>query len=254
MDLGLRDRAVIVTGGSGGIGAAIARAYGQEGADVAVAYHRNRAAAEEVAADATKGGGRTLVVQHDLGEQASADALAGTVLDAFGRIDVLVNNAVHWGSAAPDFSRHSEDVPGEEWLAVIRRNVEGALWTTRAVLPAMRAQGWGRLVHISSNLAVDGMAGSLYYPAAKAALHGMNRSLAWELGPVGILTNVVMPGLTLTDRATEMLPANVLEHEAQRTAAGRLNSPEDVAATIVFLGSAANTAMTGEAIKATGGR
>jgi NAD(P)-dependent dehydrogenase (short-subunit alcohol dehydrogenase family) len=253
MDLGLQGRAVVVTGGSGGIGAAIARAYGAEGADVAIAYHGNRDAAEQVAADAAKGGGRTLVVQHDLADPASAGALARAVLDAFGRIDVLINNAVHWGASAPDPSRRSEDVPDEQWLAVIRSNLEGALRTTRAVLPSMRSAGWGRLVHISSNLAVDGMSGSTYYGAAKAALHGMNRSLAWELGPVGVLTNVVMPGLTTTDKV-ETFPAAVLERESEHTPTGRLNSPEDVAATVVFLGSAANTAVTGAVVPATGGR
>jgi 3-oxoacyl-[acyl-carrier protein] reductase len=253
MDLGMRGRSVVVTGASRGIGAAVARLYGAEGADVAVAYYHNRAAAEAVASDVEKGGGRAIVVQHDLGEPASADHLAATVLAEFGRIDVLVNNAVNWGSSMPDPTRHSESVPDEEWLPVIRHNLEGTLRTTRAVLPAMRERGWGRLVHVSSDLAVNGMAGSAYYPAAKAALHGMNRSLAWELGPVGILTNVVMPGLTLTDTVLGFL-ADEMSEEAARTPAGRLNSPDDVAATIVFLGSAANTAITGEAVKASGGR
>ncbi len=254
MDLGLQGRAVVVTGGSSGIGAAIARAFGAEGADVAVAYHRDRDAAEAVAADVTKGGGRAIAVQHDLAEPESADALVEAVLAEFGRVDVLVNNAVNWGSAAPNFGRRSEDVPVEEWLPVIRDNVEGTVRATRAVLPAMRERGWGRLVHISSDLAVNGMAGSAYYPAAKAALHGMNRSLAWELGPAGILTNVVMPGATLTDRMVGALPEPVRDHIVTLTPAGRLNTPEDVAATVVFLGSAANTAVTGEAIKASGGR
>lgn len=252
MDLGLQGRAVIVTGGSRGIGAAIARAYGAEGADVVVGYHRNREAAEEVAADAAKGGGRTMAAPHDLADPASADSLARAVFDEFGRIDVLINNAVHWGASAPEPGRHAEDVPDEQWLAVIRNNLEGALRVTRAVLPSMRAARWGRLVHISSNLAVDGMAGSLYYGAAKSALHGMNRSLAWELGPVGVLTNVVMPGLTRTE-VVAGFPADVLEGERERTPTGRLNSPADVAATVVFLGSAANTAVTGAVVPATGG-
>jgi NAD(P)-dependent dehydrogenase (short-subunit alcohol dehydrogenase family) len=254
VDLGLQGRAVIVTGGSNGIGAAIARAYGAEGADVAVAYHQNRDAAEEVAAEAGKGGGRAITVHHDLADPASAEALAATALAEFGRIDVLVNNAVNWGSARPNFNRHSEEVPAEEWLPVVRDNLEGTMHATRAVLPAMRARGWGRLVHISSDLAVNGMPGSVYYPAAKAAMHGMNRSLAWELGPVGILTNVVMPGATLTDRMMAALPQEMRDHAVTLTPAGRLNTPEEVAATVVFLGSAANAAITGEAIKASGGR
>ncbi len=254
MDLGMQGRSVVVTGASGGIGAAVARLYGAEGADVAVAYHSNMEAAEAVAADVEKGGGRAIVVQHDLGDPASAEQVAATVRAEFGRIDVLVNNAVNWGSSLPDPTRHSESVPDEEWLPVIRHNLEGTLRATRAVLPAMRERGWGRLVHVSSDLAVNGMAGSAYYPAAKAALHGMNRSLAWELGPVGILTNVVMPGLTLTDTVLGFLEEGMRDDLIAHTPAGRLNNVEDVAATIVFFGSAANTAVTGEAVKASGGR
>jgi len=253
MDLGMQGRSVVVTGASGGIGAAVARLYGAEGADVAVAYHRNLEVAEAVAADVEKGGGRAIVVRHDLGDPASAEQVAAAVLAEFGRIDVLVNNAVNWGSSLPDPTRHSESVPDEEWLPVIRHNLEGTLRTTRAVLPVMRERGWGRLVHVSSDLAVNGMAGSAYYPAAKAALHGMNRSLAWELGPVGILTNVVMPGLTLTDTVLGFLGDEMRDDLIAHTPAGRLNNVEDVAATIVFFGSAANTAVTGEAIKANGG-
>jgi len=112
MDLGLQGRAVIVTGGSGGIGAVIARSYGAEGADVAVAYHQNRDAAEAVAPDAAKGGGRTVSIHHELADPASAANLAAAVLAEFGRIDVLVNNAVNWGLGGPELQPPQRGGPG----------------------------------------------------------------------------------------------------------------------------------------------
>lgn len=253
MELDLQERVVIVTGASGGIGAAIARAYGREGAAVTVAYHRNRDAADKVVAEVIEAGGQAVASPHDLADSDAGHALAEATLAAFGRIDVLVNNAVQWPRRGPG-SAGMETVPDDDWVQTLRVNIEGPVRAVRAVLPTMRAAGFGRLVHVSSNIALDGMQGSVYYGAAKAALHGMNRSLAWEVGDDGILTNVVLPGLTWTDRAAQMIPAEAAEQERRRTPKGALNSPEDVAALVVFLGSPANSGLTGEAVPVTGGR
>jgi 3-oxoacyl-[acyl-carrier protein] reductase len=123
----------------------------------------------------------------------------------------------------------------------------------RAVLPAMRARTWGRIVNVSSGIAVDGFPGAGPYATAKAGLHGLTRTLSKELGRAGILVNVVMPGLTLTERMLGMLPASVKEERSNASPIGRLLPPEEVAPTIVFLSSAANTAVTGEIIRASGG-
>lgn len=254
MDLNLQDRVVIVTGASGGIGAAIAQAYAAEGAAVVLAYHRNRDAAEKLRADVEQLGAAALVVAHDLADPHGGQAIAEATLAAFGRIDVLVNNAVRWPARRPGASGRMEDVSDADWTDTLRVNIEGPMHCVRAVLPTMRAAGFGRLVHVSSNIAVVGMAGGVYYGTAKAALHGMNRSLAWELGEDAILSNVVLPGLTLTERAEAMIPAEVLEQERGHTPKGRLNTPEDVAALVVFLGSPANTGLTGEVVPVTGGR
>jgi 3-oxoacyl-[acyl-carrier protein] reductase len=118
----------------------------------------------------------------------------------------------------------------------------------------MRTQGWGRIVNVSSGVAEDGFPGLSSYGAAKASLHGLTRTLCKELGPAGILINVVMPGPTLTERMSARLEPAVKQQRAQASPIRRLLPPEEVVPTIVFLSSAANTAVTGEMIRASGGR
>jgi NAD(P)-dependent dehydrogenase (short-subunit alcohol dehydrogenase family) len=180
-------------------------------------------------------------------------ALVEAVLDWTGRIDVLVNNAVHWGGTGTVRGHGFEAVPEADWLTVLRANVEGALRLSRAVTPAMRERRWGRMVHISSSIATDGMAGAEYYATAKAALHGFSRSAAFALGRDGdILSNVVLPGLTRTDTNTAITEADG-HHYAARTALGRLLDADEVAGPVVYLGSAANTGITGQVIAVTAG-
>jgi 3-oxoacyl-[acyl-carrier protein] reductase len=250
MDLGLDGRTVIVTGASGGLGRAIARGFAAEGADIVLAYHNAQSDAEALAKEIE---GRTLLVRHSLGEAESATALVDATLDWTGRIDVLVNNAVTWGSIAGGSDGPFEDVPDDGWVPALRANIEGALRLSRAVAPVLRARRWGRMVHISSSLATDGWAGAEYYGAATAALHGFSRSVAFGLGPAGdILTNVVMPGLTRTDTNTEIVEAMGPIFSA-RAPIGRLLDATEVAGAVVYLGSAANTGITGQVISVTGG-
>jgi 3-oxoacyl-[acyl-carrier protein] reductase len=249
MDLGIDGRTVIVTGASGGLGRAIARGFAAEGADLVLTYHRAQAEAELLAKEI---GGRALVVRYELDDADAARALAESVLEWTGRIDVLVNNAVHWGSV-PSPDRAFEAVPDAGWQRVLRANTEGALRLSRAVAPTMRERRWGRMVHISSNVAVDGMPGAEYYAAAKAALHGFSRSAAFSLGRDGdILSNVVMPGLTRTDTNTAITDAEG-HHYAAQAALGRLLDADEVAGAVVYLGSAANTGITGQVIGVNGG-
>lgn len=250
MDLGLRGRTVIVTGASGGIGRHLARTFAAEGAHVALTYHRTADEAERVAKEI---GDRALVAAYDLGDPDSARTLVDTVLGWTGRIDVLVNNAVHWGATDPDEGSSFEAAPDESWLSVLRTNVEGAIRLSRLVAPGMRERRWGRLVHISSGIATDGMAGGEYYGAAKAALHGFSRSAAFSLGRDGdILSNVALLGLTETDTNAHIIAA-AGDHYASLTPIRRLLTAAEVASPIVFLASAANTAITGQVIAVNGG-
>jgi 3-oxoacyl-[acyl-carrier protein] reductase len=251
VDLGLKDRTAVVTGASGGIGREIARAYAAEGADVVVTYHGSEDDAAGVVAGIEEAGGRARAVRYALGDPASAEALVAAALDWTGRIDVLVNNAVEWFGRFPDPDLRFEELADDEWVPGLRRNIEGAVQLTRLAVPGMRERGWGRVTHVSTGGVVEGVTGE-YYTAAKAALHGFNRASAFNLGPHGVLTNVVMPGFTRTARNAERADAHGHRY-AERAPIRRLLDAAEVARAVVFLGSAANTGITGQVIGVTGG-
>jgi 3-oxoacyl-[acyl-carrier protein] reductase len=254
MDFGLIGKTVLVTGGSRGIGRAAAMAFAREGARVAVTYATLRERAESVATDLANAGALEAVALHmKLAEPESIRIAVDQVVERFGGVDVLVNNAVFWGDVGPWNAPLFEHRTPSSWRPVLEANVEGHYLAIQHALPSMREQSWGRIVNVSSTVAADGLAGSGPYGTAKAALHGLTRTLALELGPAGILVNVVMPGLTLTESNVERFPPATLEPIAAATPLRRLLRPEEVAATVVFLGSAANTAVTGEIVRASGG-
>jgi 3-oxoacyl-[acyl-carrier protein] reductase len=242
----------LVTGASGGIGAAIASAFAAEGARVALGYHTAEEQARRLAERIGRGGGEAMVIRHDLVEPESIDVAVEHVVGAWGRLDALVASA--W--APPEWlppDTPAESVPAKVWREQLLVNVEGTAATVRAVLPPMRAQEWGRIVLLSSG-AADGAPGLEHYAAAKAALRGISRSLAVSAGPSGILVNVVMPGLVPTARHRREIPAPALEHMAAQTPTRRLATEEDVAGVAVFLASAANASVTGTEIRVDGGR
>lgn len=254
MDTGLRDAVVLVTGASSGIGQAAARAFGREGARVAITYHTNEALAEETAQQVLETGGESFVVRLDLEDAASINAAISAVAEHWGGIDVLVVNAVAWpqgrtGRDAPPF----EDIASAHWQQTLRSTLEGAFHTIQAALPAMRGRDGGRIVLMSSAEVEYGMPGGSSYDAAKARLYGLCRSLARELGPAGILVNVVMPGLTQTERGIQMIPQFVRDEVAGMTPSHRLSDPDDIANAVVFLGSRANGNTSGEILKVSGG-
>jgi NAD(P)-dependent dehydrogenase (short-subunit alcohol dehydrogenase family) len=253
MDFGLQGRVALVTGSSRGIGKAAALSFGRERARVAVTYRDQRDKAEAVVAEIQQAGGDAMAVALDLGSIDTIQAAVRSILERWERIDILVNNAVQWGSRPPWNAPPFEDLPPDEWRAVLRANAEGPYAAIQAVLPSMRSIGWGRIVNVSSGIAVDGLPGSGPYASAKAALHGLTRTLSKELGPAGILVNVVMPGLTLKDDSPVRLPDAVREAVEKTSPIRRLLRADEVVPTIVFLCSAVNTAVTGEIIRASGG-
>ncbi|MEW9549647.1 SDR family NAD(P)-dependent oxidoreductase [Nonomuraea sp. NPDC050783] len=234
---------VLITGGSSGIGAATALAYAATGARVTITYNSgaDRAAAlvKRIEAD----GGQAAAVHLDLEDHAT---IAPAVAQA-GPVDALVANAVRWGTIMPN-SIPFEEVPAAEWSAALHANVVGNALLVRAALPGMRRRGFGRIVFVSSGAAEEGLPGPGPYGTAKMALHGMARALAWEAGRDGILVNVAVAGLTVTE-AERPVPAHVLDEIAARTPTRRLSTAEDLAALIVFLGSAANRNVTGELVR-----
>ncbi len=223
------------------------------GARVAVTYRRSRDRALAVAGEIGRGGGDAIAVELDLASPGSVSLAVGAALERWGQVDVLVNNAVYWGDRAPWDVPLFEELAPEEWRAYFRLNFEGAYSAGQAVLPSMRSRGFGRIVNVSSGVAADGFPGTAPYGAAKAALHGLTKTLSKELAPAGILVNVVMPSATRTERMVAMLPVRVLEMSAQASPLRRLPGPEEVAAPIVYLCSGANTAITGEVVRVGGG-
>ena len=245
MDLGLKGKKVLVTGGSSGIGRETVRAFIAEGADVSFTFHSNADAAEALCNE-YGAAHRIRSFRMDMrDEKAMSNALA-EIIDAAGPPDILVNNAVVWGDQAR--------VDGlEDWQAMLRANLEGYFRCALLVLPYMKANGWGRIVSMSSTLVEEGMAGVGAYAAAKSGLQDMTKGLAWDGGQHGILANVVLAGLTLTQRAQARIPEPVLETVRERTPSQRMTRPEEVADLVVFLASEKNGNITGQNIRIAGG-
>jgi NAD(P)-dependent dehydrogenase (short-subunit alcohol dehydrogenase family) len=252
MDLQLRDATVLVTGSSAGIGQATALAFGTEGARVAVTYYKNRQGAEETANKIREAKGQALVMHYDLADPDSIRSSVEQIQKEWGTLNVLVNNAAPMDVAGPT-GQLFEDVPLQNWESMIRRTLEGVTLTIQCALPLMRKSGWGRIVNISSD-GTDGWPGLGPYATAKSGLHGLTRTLAAELGPANILSNVVMPGAVMTERTAKNIPEEQREQLRQHLPTRQLITPEDVAAVIVFLGSPINSQIIGEIIRVTGGR
>lgn len=247
MSLGLEGRRVLVTGASRGIGRAIALAFGREGARLAVTCHQDLARLHETRK--RLGPTDTIDLRLDLADDASIAHVADALLERWGGVDVLVNNAVAWpGLASAD--ELFENASVERFRGSLRANLEGPYLLTRALVGSMRDAGWGRIVHVSTGLVEDGLPGASAYVAAKAGLHGLTRTMARELARAGILTNLVMPGFTLVEG--RKVPQPVLDRVTTATATGRTTTPEDVANVVAFLGSPANTHVNGEGIRVDG--
>lgn len=250
MDLGLKDKRVLVTGASRGIGRVTARIFAEEGARVAITYNTAVDRAREVV-DELGGAGVSLALPYDLRDPESVVVALDAVETQFGGIDVLVSNA-HWFTwVDPGTTPLFEDFPVAEWTARLRANVEGPLRTVQCAVGGMRRRGWGRIVLLSSVTAHHGMRGSEIYSAARAAVQGFARGLMWNQD--NVLVNVVAPGGTRTEQLDLVDPELIKRAEAD-TPSGRLSTPEDVAHLIVFLCSEANGNINGEIIHVAGGR
>jgi 2-hydroxycyclohexanecarboxyl-CoA dehydrogenase len=233
MDLELDGRTALVTGATGEIGSAIARRLAAEGADVLVGYNTEADRAHRLAARIRAAGGSA---------RPLATRLDGPV-PSLPAVDVLVANAVRW----PTF-----DDARAAMEAALATNVAGTFALIDAVLPGMRERGWGRVVVVSTDIVVQPLAGGVTYPALKGALEAGARVLAVREAGHGVLTNVVRPGFTLSDRARAMPGA--VESESARTPTGRICTPDDVADVVAFLGSGAHRHVNGETVSVSGGR
>ena len=247
MELGLTGKAAIVTGGRGGIGAAIALSLAKEGCDVAVV---DRVADDEtraVARGVEAAGRRSAVFEADVRDFAAAESVVARAAQAFGRLDILVGNA---GVTADAMSWKMSE---EQWDTVLDVNLKGCFAYARAVAPVLRARRGGRMVFIASINGLRGKAGQANYAASKAGIIALGKTLARELGPSGVTVNVVAPGMVRTAMA-ESLPADVIQRAVDETQLGTLATPEDIADAVVYLCSERARHVTGAVLQVDGGQ
>lgn len=248
----LGGRCAVVTGGGSGIGREYARRLAAEGAQVVVA-DIDAGAAASTAKELTGAGRIALDVLVDVANERSVREMVVRALDKFGKIDALVNNAAMFAKI-PVLQGGLDDVPVEHFEQVLRVNVLGTWLCTRAVVPSMKAGGYGKVVNVSSGTVFKGSGGDMvHYVASKSAILGLTRSIARVVGPMGIRVNCIAPGFTVTETFTpEQVELARARAKAERPL-GRVETPADLAGVVAFLCSADSDFMTGQTIVVDGG-
>jgi NAD(P)-dependent dehydrogenase (short-subunit alcohol dehydrogenase family) len=243
----LSGRVALVTGGSKGLGKAMARALAEAGADVVISSRNEnelKSALVEICAGTEV---RGAYVVADMTRRSEADRLAKAALGERGHVDILINNA---GSNVPEETDKTTDA---NWDRILELNLSSCMALTRALVPQMKSRRWGRVIHISSIMALASKPGRGVYSATKAALVGMARAQALELGPHGITVNCIAPGPFLTDLPGKLLSAEEKEVFARRTALGRWGQPRELAGPALLLASDAGSYITGATLVVDGG-
>jgi 3-oxoacyl-[acyl-carrier protein] reductase len=241
----LKDKVALITGASQGIGRDTALALAQAGAKVAVAA-RNEEKLASLVSEIEAAGGSALAVKMDVADAEQVKAGFKQVLDKFGRLDILVNNAAITRDGL------SMRMKQDDWEAVLRTNLTGAHLCIQQALSTMMRARTGRIINISSVVAQSGNAGQANYVAAKAGLIGLTKAVAIEIASRNITVNAVAPGFIETPM-TDVLPDKVKEDLKTRIPLGRMGSPRDVAAAIVFLASDEAAYITGHVLNVNGG-
>jgi 3-oxoacyl-[acyl-carrier protein] reductase len=242
----LSGKVALVTGGSRGIGRAIALRLAEQGADVAFSYRGNEDAARETVAAIEGLGRRAHAVQADVRDPEAADALVKSAIGALGKLDILVNNA---GITRDDLiMRMSVD----DWRDVLETNLFGAFYATKAVTRPMLKARSGRIINITSVSGQAGQTGQANYSSAKAGLIGLTKASARELASRGITVNAVAPGFVLTE-LTQDLPDALQAQITERTPLGRFGTPEEIAHAVAFLASDEAAYITGQVLAVDGG-
>ncbi|SHG16901.1 NAD(P)-dependent dehydrogenase, short-chain alcohol dehydrogenase family [Flavobacterium segetis] len=241
----LKDKVVIVTGAGGGLGKAFAQAFAKAGAKVAIA-DINADGAVQTAKEIDG----SIAVTVDVTSEESVNAMAQKVMDSFGRIDILINNAaIYAGIQRKPFYELSE----KEWDLVMDVNLKGTWMASKAVFPFMKAQGGGKIINISSATVMSGSPQWSHYVASKGGVIGLTRSMAREVGDFNINVNNIAPGFTLTEASLSLMD-NAKEYGVQRGAIKRGSTADDIVGTALYLASNASDFVTGQTIVVDGGK
>jgi NAD(P)-dependent dehydrogenase (short-subunit alcohol dehydrogenase family) len=242
-------RVVIITGAGQGIGRDYALAFVAAGAKPVLA-EINGDKLRDVASEIETGGGEAFAIETDVGSPDSVKAMVATTLEKYGQIDVLINNAAIFANIP---RRKFYDIPYDEWNNVLHVNITGSYLCASAVVPAMRKAGQGRIINISSGTVPQGAPGFLHYVTSKAAVVGMTRVMARELGDDKINVNAVMPGYTETEIEHASMDDELRQFIHEKRILKRAETPEDLIGIVMFLASPASSFITGQSIACCGG-
>ncbi|MBL0331329.1 MAG: 3-oxoacyl-ACP reductase FabG [Chlorobiota bacterium] len=241
----LEGRVAIITGAAVGNGQAFCQRLAQEGATVVIA---DIADAEEAIEKVKSIGGNIIALRTDVTDEIQTQELARKTIERFGRIDILVNNVGLY------HEEPFELISYKEWKRMLEVNLDGLFLTTKAVLPQMKQQGYGRIIALSSDTVWLGTPYLVHYVTSKMGVIGFVRSLASEVGKYGVTVNAITVGLTATQRpSNEKLVGSILEHLLPQQAIHRSDEPEDIAEVVAFLASEVSSIITGQTINVDGG-
>lgn len=247
----LDGRVAVITGGAHGIGKSYALGFAACGATVAV-LDLDGSGAEKVASEISTRGGHALSATVDISNPERVDAAIAKVIDAFGKIDVLINNAAMF-SVVPMSRAAFDELSIAEWDKMMEVNLKGTWLMCRAVAPSMKSNGYGKIINVSSGSVFTGTTAQIHYVTSKAAILGFTRTLARELGPHGVRVNTLAPGGTLSEDNPTPDAIAMREKGAANRILGRIQMPEDLVGTAIFLASGESDFITGQAIVVDGG-
>jgi len=249
---GLKDKVAIVTGGGHGIGRAYCLGFGGAGSRVVVADIDQPAAVKVAKEVNTQTDAKALSVKVDVSDEKSAQMMVQTILEQFGRIDILVNNAAIFATI-PMNRGGIDSIDPAEWDRMMAVNLKGLFFCCRAVLPTMRKQKSGKIVNISSGTALNGSAGRIHYVTSKAGVIGFTRCLAREVGDDNINVNAIAPGSTLSEDNPSEEIIKMRSARVGDRALKRVQLPKDLVGTVLFLSSPLSDFMTGQTVAVDGG-